>query len=203
MEFHFSIGPLHRPELQEQLARGIDLRQELRSRDALPKLWKATDKLNAYAAKGRPRPLKKKILGIIFVVLGALLGFTGFAMDTGINGPMIGGGMAFIVGLTYLMPQTAGPSRKCYQLAEKLLAMRQKISPVTLTFTEAGMALNQGEPIAYEQMDGMLESRDLYMLFINNSVMFLCKDEAEDVDLEAYSAFLQAQPSLKFMQIEA
>lgn len=205
MEYIFDIGPLQRPELADQLAQGLDLRTELKSRQQLPRLWKKTDQLNERttdSALARRRK-KNKVFGILFLVLGVILAVAGLSASSGLNGPLIGGIMALLVGLSYLSPKSKNPPRKCQQMAQRLLALRQSAPAARVCFTEAGMTVNSGALLTYDKLEGVLETADLYLLIINNSAMFLTKDEAVDTDCAAFSAFLDAQPNLRFQKIGA
>jgi len=202
MEFCFDIGPISRPDLIDQLARGLDLRTELRSRQKLPRLWKSTDQLREQNTEDLVARRKKtsRITGIVFLLVGVLLTVTGIRMSSGLNGPLVGGIIALFTGISNLRANSAAVPRKCQQMAQKLLEMRRSAPAASLRFTEAGMQINSGNPIPFSSIEGILEMPDLYLLIIQNSAMFLTKDEGDEVDYEAFSAFLQAQPDLTFRQ---
>lgn len=203
MEFVFEIMPATRPDLADQLARGLDLRTELKSRKKLPKLWKATDKLNEAVTDEavKRRKTKNRVFGIIFLIVGLFLAVPGLAASNGLNGPLVGGIIALIVGVTYLNPKSNTPPRKCQQMAQKLLDMRRTIPYARVRFNESGMTVNSADTIPYSKIEGVLETEDLYLLIINNSAMFFIKEEIIEGDCESFSNFLKEQKDLAFEQI--
>lgn len=202
MAFTFAIGPVSRNDLTDQLARALDLRTELRSRQAVPRMWKATDKLREHTTEDatRRRAIKNKVFGIMFLVLGLILAIPAFAMG-GLSGATIGGVIAMIVGVTYLSPKSKNPPRKCIQMAEKLLAMRATVPSAVIKFDETGMTVGTQDPIAYDKLEGILETQDLYLLIINNSAMFFLKSEQTEGTAEEFSKFLAAQSAMPFQCI--
>lgn len=75
MEFCFEIMPATRPDLKNQLARGLDLRTELKSRRKFPGLWKKTDEWNEKNTDDalKRRKTKNTVFGIFFLLLGIFL----------------------------------------------------------------------------------------------------------------------------------
>lgn len=199
MAFTFAIGPVSRDDLTDQLARALDLRTELRSRQAVPRMWKVTDKLREHTTEdaARRRAIKNRVFGIIFLVLGLILAIPAFAVG-GLSGATIGGVIAMIVGVTYLSPKSKNPPRRCVQTAGRLLALRASAPTATVSFDDTGMTVGSSAPIPYAQMEGILETRDLYLLIFQNSAMFLLKEEQTVGTPEALSEFFRACPALSF-----
>ena len=202
MEFYFDIGPASRPDLIDQLATGLDLRTELRSREKLSGLWKQTDKLRAQTTEDllARRRKKSRITGILFLIVAVILLVPGLSSG-GINGMTVGGIIALLAGISNLNTRTGTVPKKCRQMAQKLVEMRRTAPTAVIRFHEAGMSVNGGNPIAYDKLEGILELPALYLLFINNSAMFLTKDEGDEVDFAAFSDFLRARPNLSFRQV--
>lgn len=203
MEFIFEIGPISRPELAAQLAQGLDLRTELKSREKLPGLWKKTDALNAAVSDDavRRRQKKNKVFGVIFLILGIFLIVPGLSAQNGLNGPLVGGAIALFMGISYLSSKTKAPPRKCQTMAQQLLSMRNSAPPARVLFAEDGITVNNSGVIPYAKIEGVLEAEDLYLLIINNSAMFLLKEEITEGNCAAFTAFLEGQPDLRYLPI--
>lgn len=203
MEFCFEIMPADRPDLKDQLARSLDLQTELRSRQKLPRLWKKTDQLNSKVSDDvvKRRKTKNKVFGIFFMIVGIVLLLTGLDGRGGLNGPLVGGVVGLFVGITYLSPKSNNPPKKCQQMAQKLLDMRRTIPYARARFTEEGLTINTANTIPYNQIEGMLETEDLYLMIINNSAMFFIKTELMEGSCAAFSDFMQQIPGFAFQQI--
>ena len=73
MEFVFRISRYDDPSLEEETTRLLARRLEIRSREAIPGLWKAIDNLNAYAAKGPGRETRRvryRVYGVLLTSMG-------------------------------------------------------------------------------------------------------------------------------------
>jgi len=197
MEFVFDVNPISRPELTEQLARALDLRSELRSRKSLKPKTETPETEDAVKRRNR----RNKFYGIFFLVLGLIMAVPSFLATGESNWLSIGGVMAAVVGLSYLLPKSNKPTAKNMEVAKKLQNMRASSPMKRLCFTEDGMILNDSKLVIYRDMEGILETADLYLLIINNGAMYFTKDELSEGDIEAFSAFLQSQPDLRFLPI--
>ena len=194
MEFCFELMPATRPDLAGQLARGLDLRTELKSRGKLLRFWKDTDDLITRRKK------KSKVSGILFLIIGIVLVLMG-ASTGGFNGRLIGGVIALFIGISQMTQKVSNPPRKCQQTAQKMLDMRRTIPYARVIFNEDGMRINSGDPIPYSKLDGILETEDLYLLIINNNGMFFIKNEIISGTCEEFSEFLASQPEFPFQKI--
>jgi len=129
VEFIFHPSSYDDPALDRETVRLMEQRLEAASRSAVPKLWKATDRLNAYAAKGpgrEKRVRRQRVYGIVLLALGI------FVLVPGLIEPrqwdlILIGALSIPLGLFYLfLPQK---SKKPSQLAktaaeEQLIRMR-------------------------------------------------------------------------------
>ena len=72
-EVVFHLSGYHDPALDEETVQLLVQRLEAHSRRAAPEIWAATDKLNAYAAKGPGREKRRtryRVYGVILLALG-------------------------------------------------------------------------------------------------------------------------------------
>jgi len=203
MEFCFEVMPATRPDLQDQLARSLDLRTELKSRKVLPGLWKKIDASKEKQTNDvlQRRRTKNKVFGIIFLLVGIALLVPGVRIGSGFNGPLVGGIIGMFVGFTYLSPNAQKTPRKCQQMAQKLLEMRRTVPYARARFTDEGLTINTAATIPYSKIEGILETEDLYLMIINNSAMFFIKTELIQGTCEEFSDFLQQIPDFSFAQI--
>ncbi|MDE7244237.1 MAG: hypothetical protein K2O18_09715, partial [Oscillospiraceae bacterium] len=72
-DFAFHLSGCNDPALDEEAVRLLVQRLEAHSRKAAPGIWAATDKLNAYAAKGPGREKRRtryRVYGVLLLALG-------------------------------------------------------------------------------------------------------------------------------------
>ena len=76
--------------MEEELAAALEKRTEIVSRAEYPKMWKATDALNRYAARGGKRrgPLRK-VLSWVLILAGLFLAIPGMMEPKELRIPLI------------------------------------------------------------------------------------------------------------------
>ena len=77
--------------LEEELAAALEKRMEIFSRASLPGMWKKTDALNRYAARGSGRKgVLRKILPWVLILAGLFLTIPGLMEPKELRTPLIG-----------------------------------------------------------------------------------------------------------------
>ena len=201
MEFVFQTGPCDRSELIPQLAQALDLRMEAVSKKKQSRFRKAADKPKETPSEEllKRKQIRNKILGFAFLIIGAVLAVPGFLAGSGLNTGLIGGAMAIIIGITFLTPQSQGPSRRTIALAQKLLNMRNSGPSGELHFAAEGLNVNGGKIFPYDRIETVVETEDLYLFVLANGALFLIKDDCLEGDPAAFTDFLQQQLGARFV----
>ena len=97
--FCFSFHAFDTEALLPQVSRALETRTELVSREKVPGLWKVTDRLNDRPAPAESSPMRGRVLGIVFLVLGLLLFLPSAMQPKELLGPLVGGAVAILWGL--------------------------------------------------------------------------------------------------------
>ncbi len=178
MEFVFQISRYDDPALDREAAALMDQRIEAYSREKVPGLWKITDRLNAFTAKGpgRERRVRRyRIYGVVFLLLGIFVLVPGLMEPRQLDLILVGA-FAAALGLFYLfLPKKRGPgkpSRQTQAEAAKLLARMRGTdwTGVQICCDENGVHIcrgeEQGESIPYAEMTGAWESARAWLVAI-------------------------------------
>ena len=178
-DFVFHLSNYYDPALDEETVQLLVRRLEARSRKAVPGVWAATDKLNAYAAKGPGREKRRtrcRVYGAILLALGI------FVLVPGLMEPrtpiLIGAGLfAILSGLLEFRlvreKKPAGLPASCRKEAAELLKKRRSIdwslpeNRTELRFDGAGLSISAGEQtkaVPYSDMTAVFETERLWLL---------------------------------------
>lgn len=179
MEFTFCLSDYNDPALDRETARLLERRLEAHSRKTVPGIWAATDRLNAYAARGTGREKRRtryRVYGVVFLALGI------FLLVPGLTGPgtpvLIGTGIfAILAGiLEFSLVREKKPSvppASCRKEAAQLLEQRRRVdwslpeNRTELRFGGEGLSVDAGgqtKPIPYCDMTGIFETERLWLL---------------------------------------
>lgn len=92
--------------LEEELAAALEKRMEIFSRASLPGMWKKTDALNRYAARGSGRKgVLRKILPWVLILAGLFLTIPGLMEPKELRTPLIAGAFFMLLGISSLLRQ--------------------------------------------------------------------------------------------------
>lgn len=176
-------------DLEQELAKALQARTELVSRKQNPKLWRLTDRMNAYAAKGPSEPALKRrrifraALSGLLAVLGAAALISGL-MEPGNRTLITVGVICLLLALARVLPAAAAGSgarfqRAAHQHLTSLRAVDLSQKPV-IRFTEGGMRIqsNQGgKDYGYESMEALVETPRLFLLTHGGAATVLQKKD--------------------------
>ncbi|MDE7221189.1 MAG: YcxB family protein [Oscillospiraceae bacterium] len=178
MEFIFHLSCYNDSALDEETVQLLVQRLEARSRKTMPAMWAATDKLNAYAAKGpgrEKRRMRCRVYGAILLVLGIFLLVPGL-MEPRTPSQIFVGGAAAVWGIWSLFfRERRSPAlpASCRKEAAQLLETRRSIdwtlpeNRTELRFDRAGLAIRAGEQtktVPYSDMTAIYETEHLWLL---------------------------------------
>lgn len=207
MEFLFRISHYDDPALDEETAELLRQSLEAQSRRIVPGIWKVTDKLNAYAAKGPGREKRRtryRIYGVVLIALGV------FALVPGLMEPRIpsliwAGGLAIFTGLLefYLVRvrKAPAPPASCRKEAAELLKSRRETSWESLQaevwFDETGWSVTtagNGSQTSYHDLRSVFETEHLWMLVDGkNRALLLQKKDLVSGEAGEFLPYLQGK----------
>lgn len=175
--FTFQISNYDSPVLDTETAELLHQRLETGSRQAVPGLWKMTDTLNAYAAKGPGQEKRRgryRIYGVLLIALGIFL-LVPSLVEPRTPALICAGSFSLAVGIMELglareKKQPSVPA-SCQREAKRLLAGRRAVdwskSQTKICFDETGMTVSSGgdrEDVPYNKMTGIFETEHLWLL---------------------------------------
>lgn len=207
MEFVFHLSDYDSPALEDETVRLLTRRLEAHSRRTMPGVWKATDKCNAYAAKGPGREKRRtryRIYGVILIALGIFALVPGLAEP---QTPVLTGAGVFAILSGILNFRLTGerkapsPPDACRKEAARLLEQRRSIdwslpeNRTELRFDREGMSVHTGEEtsaVPYADMTGIFETENLWMLLYGGEqAVLLQRKDLTEGSAEDFSLFIR------------
>ncbi len=209
--FLFQISSYDDPALDGETEELLRQRLETHSRQTLPGIWKATDKLNDYAEQGPGRKKRQgryRIYGVVLLVLGVFVLVPGLAEP---RAPiLIAAGIAAIFAglLNFLLGgkrKAGGVPTSCKNEAKKLLAGRRAIdwrkSATKIDFDETGITVTSGESqetIPYAQIAEVFESEHLWLLMYHDErALLLQKKDLVSGDAARFTSYILQKTASK------
>ena len=174
MEFVFRVSNYDAPELESETAGLLRLWLEARSRQVMPGMWKVTDNLNAYAAKGPGIGKRRyRVYSVILIALGIFALVPGL-MEPRIPSLIVTGGYAAVMGLWCLCLRERRPLRpqaSCKKAAAELLKALRETDWETLQaevrVDNAGWTVRTAKgssQTAYDGLKRVFETERLWLL---------------------------------------
>ena len=185
--------------LEEELAAALEKRMEIFSRTSLPGMWKKTDALNRYAARGNGRKgVLRKILPWVLILAGLFLTIPGLMEPKELRTPLIAGAFFMLLGVLSLLRRR--PARKKGLFRQAAAGMLQNTSglaeaSVQVVFDDEGMKVitQDGErAVPYEEMEMLIETPRLYLLTYGGKATLLQKKDLSG-DAAAFTALLASR----------
>ena len=178
--------------LEEELAAALEKRTEIFSRASLPGMWKKTDALNRYAARGsRRKGILRKVLPWVLILAGLFLAIPGVMEPKELRTPLIAG--------AFFMLLRQRPARRKGSFRRAAAGMLQNTSglaeaSVQVVFDDEGMKVitqDSTRTVPYEEMEMLIETPRLYLLTYGGKATLLQKKDLTG-DAEAFVGFLSA-----------
>ena len=185
--------------LEEELAAALEKRMEIFSRASLPGMWKKTDALNRYAARGNGRKgVLRKILPWVLILAGLFLTIPGLMEPKELRTPLIAGAFFMLLGVSSLLRRR--PARKKGSFRQAAAGMLQNTSglaeaSVQVVFDDEGMKVitqDGARAVPYEEMEMLIETPRLYLLTYGGKATLLQKKDLSG-DAAAFTALLASR----------
>lgn len=185
--------------LEEELAAALEKRMEIFSRASLPGMWKKTDALNRYAARGNGRKgVLRKILPWVLILAGLFLAIPGLMEPKELRTPLIAGAFFMLLGVSSLLRRR--PARKKGSFRQAAAGMLQNTSglaeaSVQVVFDDEGMKVitqDGARAVPYEEMEMLIETPRLYLLTYGGKATLLQKKVLSG-DAAAFTALLASR----------
>ena len=185
--------------LEEELAAALEKRMEIFSRASLPGMWKKTDALNRYAARGSGRKgVLRKILPWVLILAGLFLTIPGLMEPKELRTPLIAGAFFMLLGVSSLLRQR--PARRKGSFRQAAAGMLQNTAAlatmsVQVVFDGGGMKVITQEDersVSYAEMEMLIETPQLYLLTYGGKATLLQKKDLSG-DAAAFTALLASR----------
>ena len=185
--------------LEEELAAALEKRMEIFSRASLPGMWKKTDALNRYAARGSGRKgVLRKILPWVLILAGLFLTIPGLMEPKELRTPLIAGAFFMLLGVSSLLRQR--PARRKGSFRQAAAGMLQNTAAlatmsVQVVFDGGGMKVitqDSTRTVPYEEMEMLIETPQLYLLTYGGKATLLQKKDLSG-DAAAFTASLASR----------
>lgn len=178
-EFVFHLSGCDDPALDEETVQLLTQRLEAQSRKAVPGIWAAADRLNAYAAKGPGREkrwTRYRVYGALLLALGVFVLVPGLMEPR--NPVLIGAGLFAVLSGILEFRLVRGkkppvPPASCRREAADLLKKRRSIdwslpeNRTELRFDSAGLSISAGaqtKTVPYGEMTAIYETERIWLL---------------------------------------
>ena len=198
MTYIFHTSAYDVDALVPEVSQALEKRVELVSRQKLPGMWKATDRLSQGGNSGempRGRLIYRRVVGIALIVLGLFMLIPGLMQPRELLFPLIAGICGLAVGVhslwstlkkpTKKTPEEPAekpvkkPSKKYEDTAKTFLNNLANVEPTYVRFSEEGMALSEDTVIRYEQMECFVEIQSGYLIAWGGPATFLQKKDLQ------------------------
>lgn len=199
MTYSFKMEKINIEDKLDELSMALNKLSELMSREALPNLWKYTDKLN----RGRQNISRKKVIGVLFIALGIFLLVPGIMRPQELLAPLIFGLIAILVGIKNLVKkEVKNPFDKSAKLLLGNINSNIDGKIVTVAFLEDRMeipiiVLNSGkredEVVTYSEFKYIIENRSIFLLVYNDKALVLEKNNLMPNNLEEFIEFISSK----------
>ncbi len=178
MEVVFQTTAYDLPTLVEQVSWALEQRTDRRSREKFPKLWAFVDgaaRCRVSEKRLRRRRIRAKVYGILLLGMGGFLLLPGLMAPAELPIPLGAGIIGVSAGVGALWSGRRGRASRFDRGAQRLLAGLQGLSPTQIRVDAESVTVAQGERIPCCQIEWVMETADLLVLFWAQQVLVLQK----------------------------
>ena len=195
MELQFQISSYDPEALAPQVSQALEQRTQRLSRAQYPAVWALTDRLQTPPAVPdtvrHRRRVRLRIYGVLLLALGIFLLVPGLMEPQTLLVPLLAGGCGVVLGLWSLWMGFCQPHRSFDQAVQTLLKGLEGLetaSPLLVRFTPAGLEAPGRAAVPYSAFDCVAETRDLFLLTWEGSVLLLQKKDLVSGTVEDFRA---------------
>ena len=203
MTYSFKMGKINIEENLTEVSMGLKKLNELMSREALPNLWKYTDKLNERNSKKSENSGRKRISGLFFIVLGIFLLVPGIMKPQELLAPLVFGVIAILIGIKNLVKREAkNPFDKSAKLLLENINNYIEGKIVTVAFLEDRMEIpiiildtgkREDEVVRYSEFKYVIGNKNTFLLVYNDKALVLEKNNLMPSNLEEFCEFISSK----------
>jgi len=197
ISFDFRLTAYDPEKLLPQVTKALEKRVELLSRKRYPRLWNATNKMNALSQEGTRSKTRVRILSVIYLLLGLFLLIPGIAKPQELLLSLIIGAIAVCYGILGLWNNRKGKKNRFERSARLLLAGKDTFSAkqnILVSFSETGMILpaarEKDKIVPYSNFEFMIETDDLLLFVHDTRVTLLQKSDLMKKSVAEFLEFL-------------
>lgn len=200
MEFIFKPEKLTE-NLSYEISEAIAKRAENFSRKKFPGLWKKTDELNKknLSEEGFKRRIRlRRFYGIIMIALGIFLFVPGIMKPKELVVPLIAGAFSIINGIFAVIPRKTNAERFFKKAKKLIFAINSSVKPEdTVVFNEEGIFENGSLLMEYENLENIIETKNVFMVCDGAKIMVLRKADMVAGKTEEFIAFAESETGKK------
>lgn len=203
MTYSFKMGKINIEENLTEVSMGLKKLSELMSREALPNLWKYTDKLNERNSKKSENSSRKRISGLLFITLGIFLLVPGIMKPQELLAPLVFGVIAILIGIKNLVKREAkNPFDKSAKLLLENINNYIEGKIVTVAFLEDRMEIpiiildtgkREDEVVRYSEFKYVIGNKNTFLLVYNDKALVLEKNNLMPSKLEEFCEFISSK----------
>lgn len=193
MVYRFQTTRYDSLALQREVAAALEKRMEAEGRKRLPGLWAVIDRLpggNLPNEMTRGRRVYRRVVGTLLLLVGLFLAIPGLVAPDELFGPLLVGLLAIGTAIYYLYSTRKNRVTSAEKQAKKLLEAIAKAPSQPVSFTDAGMQLQEQASIPYEKFMFYDETPSGVLLNWSDQATFLQKKDLTEGAWTDFTAFL-------------
>ena len=191
----FDLTAYDAKALIPQISAALEKMTEDRSKESLPRLWKAIDALGGSKPRAQASP-RTRVLSIVCLALGIFLFVPGLTDPQGLLVPLLAGAAGVGAGIGGLIRNRKAKSSSFDKAAATLLSHMNKAvqenNGVSVAFNERELTISadvDSQTIPYAKVEHALETPDAFLIVFAERIMVLQKKDLLDGDIEGFRAF--------------
>ena len=180
MEYIFRTTAYDVAALTPEVGKALEKRAERYSRQRLPGMWKATDKLSQRSGTQQMTPGRlryRRFVGVVLIVLGLFMMIPGLMKPQELLLPLFAGFCALVFGIESLWSTRKKRTNRFEKAARKFLSDVSKAETVEVLFSEEGMVIGDRPLIPYSDMKDFIETQAGYLITWADQAAFLQKKD--------------------------
>ncbi len=199
MKYNFNLTEYKEDLFIAQICDVLKKHTELFARKQNPKVWNNIDKLNSRKVPERILSSRKKrcrIYGVILILLGFLLYFSGLLSPLELVIQIIVGTLVIALGLIYLHASMTLKSQQNINYeksAKKLYKRYENLTTGKAEFTDNEIILMDIVNIKYGEVEGVFVTNNLYVIIWSETITVLQKKDLVQQNEKEFLDFINSK----------